>query len=138
MNAFADPGDTTPGAATAAAPAAAAARVPGCGGTSTTLCLHARFDVALHWKDSQGNEGEGRPQPATTDSGYLWFFRPESIEMAIKVLDGTALNGHFWVFAAALTDVQYTMTITDTVTGAVRTYENPAGQMRSFGDTEAF
>jgi hypothetical protein len=30
------------------------------------------------------------------------------------------------------------MTVTDTVTGAVRVYDNPAGIMRSFGDTAAF
>ena len=58
--------------------------------------------------------------------------------MAVKVLDGTAVNGHFWVFAAGLTDVQYAMTVTDTVTGAARVYENPFGVMRSFGDTTTF
>jgi hypothetical protein len=58
--------------------------------------------------------------------------------LAVKVLDGTAVNGHFWVFAASLSDVQFAMTVTDTVTGAVRVYENPAGIMRSFGDTAAF
>ena len=45
----------------------------------------------------------------------------------VKVLDGCALNGHHWVFAAATTTVEYTLTVTDTRTGETRVYHNPLG-----------
>jgi hypothetical protein len=73
------------------------------------------------------------------DSGLLWFFHPDNWEMLVKVLDGCALNEHFWVFAAATTTVEYTLRVTDTATGEVREYLNAAGTPASaLTDTEAF
>jgi hypothetical protein len=43
------------------------------------------------------------------------------------------------VFAAGLTDVEATLTVVDSATGAVRTYNNPLGEpFRPILDTEAF
>ncbi|MBV8203137.1 MAG: hypothetical protein JOZ15_21185, partial [Acidobacteria bacterium] len=36
-----------------------------------------------------------------------------------------ALNQHFWVFAGGLTNVHVVIKVTDTQTGAVKTYTNP-------------
>ena len=47
--------------------------------------------------------------------------------MLIKVIDGCEANDHFWVFAAATTDVQYTLRVTDALTGAIASYRNPLG-----------
>lgn len=140
VNAFPDP--SPPPAprprTTRTAPDTGAATPPACATTPTTLCLHGRFLVGLRWQDGANQVGLGQVIPATYDSGYVWFFAPGNVELAVKVLDGTPVNGHFWVFAASLSNVQFAMTVTDTVTGAVRVYENPAGIMRSFGDTSAF
>jgi hypothetical protein len=54
------------------------------------------------------------------------------------VLDGRGVNGSFWFFYGALSNVEYTLTVTDTTTGAVRTYRNPVGNFASVGDTGAF
>jgi hypothetical protein len=54
------------------------------------------------------------------------------------VLDGRAVNGHFWVFYGALSDVSYTITVTDTVTGISRTYHNDLHQLASRADVTAF
>jgi hypothetical protein len=54
------------------------------------------------------------------------------------VLDARGINGQFWVFYGALSNVGYTLRITDTVTGDVRRYENALGTFASVGDTEAF
>jgi hypothetical protein len=35
------------------------------------------------------------------------------------------VNSRKWVFAAGMTNVNVVLTVTDTVTGATRTYENP-------------
>jgi len=56
----------------------------------------------------------------------------------VKVLDGRPINGTFWVFSGALSNVEYTITVTDTTTGAVKTYFNPSGQLASVADTSAF
>jgi hypothetical protein len=56
----------------------------------------------------------------------------------VKVLDARSINGHFWVYYGALSNVEYTLRVTDTTTGEVRTYQNPAGAFASRGDVEAF
>jgi hypothetical protein len=116
-------------------PNEAAACVPG----ATALCLGGgRFRVAAAWKDFAGNTGVGQAVALTTDTGYFWFFSSSNVEVVIKALDGRVLNDHYWVFYGALSNVEYTMTVTDTVTGIVRTYENPSGLFASVGDVAAF
>ena len=48
------------------------------------------------------------------------------------------MNGKFWVFYGALSNVEYTLRVTDTATGKVKTYTNPAGRFASAGDSDAF
>jgi hypothetical protein len=72
------------------------------------------------------------------DTGYFWFFNPDNVEVVLKVLDGRPVNGKFWVFYGALSTVEYTLTVTDTETGQVRTFTNPAGRLASVAETSAF
>jgi hypothetical protein len=48
------------------------------------------------------------------------------------------VNGYFWVFYGALSNVEYTIRITDTVTGEIKTYFNPDGRLASVADVLAF
>src|SRR6185503_10086165 len=110
-----------------------------CAASGSVLCLSAqRFSVAVHWRDFAGNTGEGRAVGLTADTGYFWFFSESNVELVVKVLDARGFNGHIWVFFGALSNVEYTLTVTDTVTGTTKTYRNPAGQFASVGDTAAF
>ncbi len=43
-----------------------------------------------------------------------------------------------WFFYGALSDVEYDLRVTDTETGAVRTYHNAPGNLCGHGDTSAF
>ena len=94
--------------------------------------------MRVAWQDFQGNSGVGTAVPLTSDTGYFWFFNDANVELVIKVLDARALNDHFWVFYGALSNVAYTITVTDTVTNQVKQYVNPPGQFGSVGDTAAF
>ena len=103
------------------------------------LCLQSnRFALTTAWKDFQGHTGTGTAVSLTGDTGYFWFFSPTNVEVVTKVLDGRGLNNKFWLFYGALSNVEYTLTVTDTQTGAVKTYKNPLGQFGSVGDTGAF
>jgi photosystem II stability/assembly factor-like uncharacterized protein len=107
--------------------------------SATALCLQGRrFQVEVAWSDFNGNTGAGQTLPGNDETGSFWFFDPNNTELVVKVLDGRLLNNHFWVFYASLTNVAYTLTVTDTATGAVRIYKNPLGHFGSAGDTEAF
>ena len=59
--------------------------------------------------------------------------------MLVKVLDGCGINDRFWVYAAATTDVEYTLEVTDTWTGQTVIYANPLGvSAAAITDTDAF
>jgi ELWxxDGT repeat protein len=117
----------------------AAAATGTCVPSPARLCLNGgRFAVEASWKDFTNRTGSGTAVALTADTGYFWFFDASNVETALKVLDGTSLNGHFWVFYGALSNVEYTLTVTDTVTGKVKTYRNPKGQFASVADTSAF
>jgi len=116
----------------------AAAAAP-CSASPTVLCLSGqRFAVEVQWKDFQGKTGQGQGVTLTPDTGYFWFFTDNNIELVVKVLDARAFNNKFWVFFGALSNVEYTLKVTDTATGAVKSYQNPLGQFASVGDTSAF
>jgi len=109
-----------------------------CAGDAKTLCLNGgRFKVRVDWKSPESS-GFGTAVPVTTDTGEFWFLSANNIELVIKVVDGSSLNGHFWVFYGALSNLEYTITITDTTTGAVKTYHNPQGTTASVADVSAF
>lgn len=111
-----------------------------CESDADTLCLGAedRFQVEVSWTDFDGLSGTGQALPQTDDTGAFYFFDPGNFELIVKLLDGRMINGRFWVFYGSLTNVEFTLTVTDTVTGEVVTYENPLGTFASAGDTSAF
>lgn len=103
------------------------------------LCLAGgRFRVEATWSTDAG-DGRGHAVSLTPDTGYFWFFAGTNIEVIVKVLDACGVNNRFWVFASGLTDVGVTLRVTDSLTGAVRTYVNPRGAPFSpRQDTNAF
>jgi hypothetical protein len=112
-----------------------------CGPGSETLCLGAggRFRAHVSWKNPfNGDAGTGHSLPLTPDTGAFWFFGDQNLELAVKVLDGTSINGHFWVYGGSLSNVEYTLTVTDTVTGVERSYRKPPLLFASLADVEAF
>ena len=107
----------------------------------TNLCLNqGRFRIEVDWREFQGGTGPGRTVSfATDDSGLFWFFRDANWEQLVKVIDGCAMNGRYWVFAAAPTNVEYTLRVTDTESGDMVEYFNPLGRpAKAIGDTDAF
>jgi len=113
----------------------------GCRPTPTRACtLGDRFELEIDWRDFEGQTGPARVVPGgSEDSELFYFFSPNNWEMLVKTLDGCAINGHFWVFAAATTNVEYTLKVTDTETGATSDYTNPLGVAAdAITDTQAF
>jgi hypothetical protein len=109
--------------------------VPG----AQALCLAGgRFRVEVTWRLANGATGAGRTAFVDGDSGAFWFFGPDNLELAVKALDGRAINGRYWLFYGALSDVEYWVTATDTVNGTVRTYHNPPRTLCGRADNRAF
>jgi streptogramin lyase len=106
----------------------------------TTLCLNnGRFRVTADWRTRDGSTGQGRGVSLTPDSGYFWFFDAANVEVVVKVLNGCGSNSRYWTFAGGLTDVNVTLTVTDTQTGVIKAYTNPQGTpFQPIQDTSAF
>ncbi|HEX5760548.1 MAG TPA: cellulase family glycosylhydrolase [Thermoanaerobaculia bacterium] len=102
------------------------------------LLAGGRFAVTVRFRDHQGHDGFGRAVRDTDGSGFFWFFDAANFELVVKVLDARGLNGRWWVFYGALSDVEYWLDVTDTATGAVRRYHNPPGTLCGRADTLAF
>jgi streptogramin lyase len=99
-----------------------------CTPNSITLCLNSgRFAVTASWRTSTGSGAGTAGQLTGGNSGYFSFFDTSNVELVVKVLNGCALSNSYWVFAAGLTNVEVTLTVTDTQTGATRTYLSPLG-----------
>jgi hypothetical protein len=111
-----------------------------CTADATTLCLNGgRFRVEIAWGDFEDKTGEGQVVFSSDDSGLFWFFDPNNWEMMVKVLDGCDLTDSYWVFAAATTNVEYALTVTDTDNDTVKQYFNPLGtSAAAITDTSAF
>jgi hypothetical protein len=93
------------------------------------LCLgeDGRFRAEVDWQTAAGRGPGARVVAPATDSGLFYFFDPDNWEMLVKVLDGCASNDRFWVFAAATTDVGYSLRVVDTLSGRAKTYRNTLG-----------
>ena len=109
--------------------------VPG----DTRLCLEGgRFAVAAQWT-ANGTTGAGHAVSLTSDTGYFWFFSATNVEVVAKVLNACDFNQRHWFFAGGLTNVKVRLTVTDTRTGTIRTYDNPQRTpFRPIQDSNAF
>ena len=81
------------------------------------------------------------PVASGFDEGLFFFFDDAASLGTLRVQDACDVPGfnNFWVFFAATTNVEYTLTVTDTATGVSRVYENELGQAaQAITDTSAF
>ncbi|MEM6455865.1 MAG: hypothetical protein AAF772_12275 [Acidobacteriota bacterium] len=101
-----------------------------------------RFELSAGFRLTPSGPSRLMPGAAladTDETAALWFFERENKEVFVKVLDGCANNGHYWVFLSGLTNVAVDLTVRDTASGATRSYSNPLGQpFQPRLDTSAF
>lgn len=116
--------------------------VPTCAPSAVASCLaNDRFKVRTFWRTNLGTRNSALVTPFDSDnSGLFYFFNPNNTEMLLKVLNACSLNPpRYWVFSAATTNVEFTLTVTDTQSQQVRTYFNPLGNpAQPIQDTSAF
>ncbi|MEM7051333.1 MAG: hypothetical protein AAF604_16805 [Acidobacteriota bacterium] len=85
--------------------------------SATAKCLNGgRFRVEASWRKPDDSTGQARVERLTDDTAYLWFFDPDNVEAVIKVNDAcVAPFNRYWVFASGLTNLEVSLTVTDTL-----------------------
>lgn len=103
----------------------------GCVPSPTRACLqHRRFQIEVAYDATilNGTAGTATPSVESDQTVKFSFFDPANLELFLKVIDGCAYNGHYWLFASGLTNAGVALRVTDKVTGELYSYDNPAGQ----------
>jgi hypothetical protein len=129
------------GALLSAQTGAAPRLVPLCTADAHTLCLDgARFSVTADFQQSESGPVVQATAVTLTDAtGYFWFFDSSNVELIVKVLNGCAINDHYWVFAAGLTNVGVQLTVNDLQAHQQKVYNNALGTaFAPIQDTTAF
>jgi hypothetical protein len=108
------------------AAAAAAAAAGSCRPSATTLCLlGGRFAANVTWQNQfTGVIGSGIAGPLSSLTGTFYFTDPTNTELLVKAID---FGDHVAIFYGSLSNLQYSLQVTDTSTGGTKTYFNPPG-----------
>jgi PKD repeat protein len=110
----------------------------------TVLRLNAAhtFDLTLSAVNQRtGASGVGKVIGQNDVYGY--FSLPSlsgnagNPELIVKMVDATGIGQNYWVFYGTMTDLQFTLTVTENATGIAKTYvqstANPSGQFDTSG-----
>lgn len=89
--------------------------------------INSRFKAAIDFSIPNIGSGKGNVGLATDYSGAFWFRDSSDLNVYIKIIDGRAINGHYWLYYTSLTGAEYSLKVTDTETGKLKTYKNPLG-----------
>ena len=121
---------------------------PGCVPNATTVCLlNDRFRVAIAYVNPFSNPPN---QPGTflaarllqgsqnPDTALFGFSSAQAVEVVVRVQDTRPFAPRFDVYYGGMTDVAYTVTVTDTQTGTTRQYGNAAGRIGGGVDRTSF
>lgn len=115
-----------------------------CNPTAVALCLTGgKFRVEVVARDLRSGRGTtGTAIPQNDVFGYFSLpeltGQSENPEIFVKIVDGSALNGKYWVFYGGLTDLEFVIEVTDVETGTSRIYAKDAGGYCGNSDTAAF
>src|SRR5204863_8674681 len=96
--------------------------------------LGGRFRAEVTWVGSPA--GEARAQALVRRAAY--FRSPAGDTLVVEIVDGGAVNGHFWVLSGVASDAEgnprYGLTVTDLADGSSRDYSElqPAGDVHAF------
>ncbi len=108
-----------------------------CRADGDTLCLlNNRFSIDVTWRNQfSGATGAGAPKRLSDLTGAFSFSEPANLEILIKTLD---FGDKVLVIYGSLSNFEYAIRVTDTLTGQVKTYQNAAGNYCGGIDQSAF
>ena len=112
-----------------------------CEAGAMRLCLHdRRFGVqVVAYTSELERYGDGQvAREGTAESGVFYLSDPEEWEVLVRVVDGCAINGYYWVLAAATGDLALEVSVSSTGPGQYGFIVHRRRPGMPIVDTEAF
>jgi hypothetical protein len=105
-------------------------------GPNAVCLVNNRFRLQLDWRNQFDNSsGAGIGKKLSNLTAAFAFTDPANLELLVKTLD---FGDHVLVLYGTLSNLEYTLTITETTTGRVKTYHNAANNYCGGLDSNAF
>jgi hypothetical protein len=114
--------------------------LPPCTEDAATMCLiGGRYQVTSTWKNQYagGTVSTLKTARLTDATGAFWLFDGSTYEYLIRINTATD-NGRAWIAIPTFTDVEFWVTVLDTVYGQTFTYHSPAGNRTLIYDPYTF
>ncbi len=113
------------------------AAMAACQSNANAVCLMGgRFRLELDWRNQfDQSSGRGVGKKLSDLTAAFSFTDPANLEVVVKTLD---FGDHVLVLYGTLSNLEYTLRITETTTGRVKTYFNPANTYCGGLDNNAF
>jgi hypothetical protein len=118
-----------------------------CTPNSTTVCLlQNRFLVRVNYRNQFANPpspgdfvaGRLNASAVNPDIGIFGLSDPQATEVMVRIADARPFAPRFDVYYGGLTDLEYWINVTDTVSGTTRSYYNAPGKLSSGLDRGSF
>ncbi len=108
-----------------------------CQTTANAVCLvNGRFRLELDWQNQfDSTSGRGTGKKLSDLTAAFSFTNPANLEVLVKTLD---FGDRVLVLYGTLSNLAYTLRVTETTTGRVKTYVNAAGNYCGGLDNNAF
>ncbi|HUR83345.1 MAG TPA: hypothetical protein VM733_21480, partial [Thermoanaerobaculia bacterium] len=92
--------------------------------TTNLFLLNRRFNVQVRYKNQFANPpseglltGQSLQASTLSDTAIFWFDSPLVVELMVRVSDARPFDNAFHVYLGGLSDVEFFITVKDTVTG---------------------
>lgn len=108
-----------------------------CTPNANTLCLqNGRVKITATWRNHFNNTtGNSFVKPISQATGGLYFSDLNNLELLVKALD---FGDHYLIMYGTLSNLEYTITATDMVTGRTKDFFNSAGNYCGGSDASTF
>ena len=90
--------------------------------------------MELTWRDRRAS-GQGKASRISDLAGTFGFRNPATSDVAVKAVE---TGDHIRLLWGSLTSAAYSIKVTDTASGEVKVYTNPAGTFCGGVDPDAF
>jgi len=107
------------------------------GNAKTETLLKGRFKVEMEWKDFFHQKRTGYVTKVS-DSSAVFFLEDSTCVDAVFNINEDGENVWFWASHASLTNVDYTITVTDTFSSKRNTYKNLRKEWACYVDYTAY